>query len=297
MSFSNTNVNITYDGNGADQSFGINFHYLKGVTTVIQVELWDYTDPDLPTKESFVLNVDYTIDESGYPNTLVNTTDPVAVDFKLIIYRQSVPVQTTIFVNGAFPAESVEEGLDKNMMVAQEYVDTMSRAIINPIGGPSVSIEELIEAAGTVGDFEARIAHNELDISVSQGLIATNNSAIGANTAAIGSNATNIAANTSNIAGLGLDYEGNKWTTDIISTSGTHPALARSVVILKADNITMNLPIPVDGKNLKIKMDGMRSGCIIQSAAGIDGFGTSYTLLSSYESVSLVSDGTTWYII
>ena len=50
MSFSNPNVKISYDGNGADDRFGINFYYLEGSESVIQAELWDYSDPDNPSR-------------------------------------------------------------------------------------------------------------------------------------------------------------------------------------------------------------------------------------------------------
>ncbi len=69
MSYSNQNVEIVIDGNGVDDRFGINFHYIEGFSQVIIAELWDYSDPQLPTQITFNLGSDYSIDESGYPNT------------------------------------------------------------------------------------------------------------------------------------------------------------------------------------------------------------------------------------
>lgn len=121
MSYSNPNVGNIYNGNGSDTIFGVNFDYFEAETSVIQVELWDYdTDPLLPVKQSFVLGVDYTIDESGYPATNVVTTVAVPNNYKLYIYRSTTPIQSTSYANGAFPAESVEEQLDKTTQIAQE---------------------------------------------------------------------------------------------------------------------------------------------------------------------------------
>lgn len=292
MSYSNPNVTITYNGNGSDQSFGINFHYLEGVTTVIQVELWNYTNPEVPVKESFVLGVDYTIDESNYPNTLVNTTDPVAVDYKLIIYRSTVPVQTTNFVNGAFPAESVEESIDKVMMATQEQYEKLDRAILNPIGGPELDVLQLLQALEDIQTNADNISTNATNIGTNASAIGANTSAIGANTSAIGTNASAIATLQSQVALIAAEV-----LVPITVASSTHNASLLEIVLVQSANVTVELPAPVLSGQIKVKMDGLLVGCVVNSAAGIDGFGTSYTLQSEYESISLVSDGTKWYII
>jgi len=292
MSYSNPNVEITYDGNGADSSFGVNFHYLEGVTASIIVELWDYTDPDLPVKESFVLGVDYTIDESSYPNTLVNTTDPVAVDFKLIMYRQTIPIQTSNFVNGAFPAESVEEGLDKVMMATQEQDAKMDRAILNPIGGPTISTEDFLEAIDDVNTNATNIGINATNIGQNAVDIANNSSNISTNTSAIAANASNISTLQSQVSLIA-----NEVLVPYSTASSTYSANLLDIVLVGANDVTVDLPAPSLSGKVKVKMDGLQTNCIVNSAAGIDGFGTSYTLSSNYESVSLVSDGVKWYII
>lgn len=292
MSYSNANVEITYDGNGSDDSFGVNFHYLEGVTASIIAELWDYTDPDLPVKESFVLGVDYTIDESNYPNTLVNTAVPVAVDYKLIMYRSTVPIQTSNFVNGAFPAKSVEEGLDKVMMATQEQSAKMDRALLNPIGGPSIDIDQLLAGLDQVQVNSDNISDNATNI-------ATNASSILINASNISSNAGAISANSADITTLQgqVGLIAPEVLVPLATASSTYAASILEILLVQASDITIDLPAPVLSGQVKVKMDGLQSNCIVQSASGIDGFGTSYTLSSTYESLSFVSDGTQWYII
>lgn len=324
MSYSNPTVEITYNGNGSDQSFSVNFYYLEGVTSVIQVELWNYTNPEVPVKESFVLGVDYTIDESNYPNTLVNTTDPVAVDYKLVIYRQTVPVQTTNLVNGAFPAESVEEGLDKNMMATQEQYAKLDRALLNPIGGPEVTIQEVLVAAEVATELEARVSQNETDINTintvslpakEPTITATNTdqyyrgdkSFVDLNPAVIASLLTGfvsgagVVSDTDSILQSIQKLDGNlndyKWVVNVETVAGTYSVGDREIHIAKSASQTINLPAAALGLTCKIKNAGNYSDVIIQVATSIDGFGTQYTLQSDYESLTLVSDGTQWYIV
>lgn len=252
MSFSNPNVELEYNGNGSDDTFGVNFTYLEGETSSIAVELWDYTDPDLPVQQSFVLNVDYTIDESGYPATNVVTTLPVPVDFKIFIYRNTPKIQPSNFVNGPFPAESVEEAIDRIAFIGQENAAKLGRAILNPIGGPTSTTEDILS-------LEPRVAQNETDIAALQ--------------TSVGSTFVELAV-----------------------ASATHAASAGEYIIVKESNITINLPTPDSGSQVRVKMDGDRSGVTVNHASGIDGFGSTYTLSSIYESLSLVADGTQWYI-
>lgn len=302
MSFSNPNVKISYDGNGADDRFGINFYYLEGSESVIQAELWDYSDPDNPSQQSFVDGVDYTIDSSSYPNTEVVTTAPVPVDFKIFIYRSSPQVQSTNFVQGAFPAESVEESLDKLMMVAQEQQEELDRALKNSIGGTQIDNQDLLDAIA----LEPRVAQNETDIStnasdigVNAGSIAINAGAIAGNTADIATNAGNIATNAGDIATLqGQVASLTPDTIVSINAGATHAAANGEIVIINtSDPVTVNLPTPTAAHVVKVKISSDTTSKVINSAAGIDGFGANYTVSSSYESLTLVADGTQWFII
>lgn len=283
MSYSNPNVELTYDGNGADQSFSVNFHYQEG-DPVIQVELWDYSDPNVPTQSSFVEGVDYTIDESGYPNTVVNTTVAVPVNFKLLIYRSTTPIQTTSFVNGSFPAESVEEAIDKVAMIAQEVAATLDRAVLSPIGGPQYTYEE-VQINATLADHEARITANKDQVDI--------------NTPAISANTAQVATNTADISTLQAQVSGLEPETVVSVTSG--PAYAASdkeiVIVDTNDAVNISLPAPSLGDIIRVKFSEKIASKTITATSSIDGFGTTYTVLSEYESVSLVSDGANWYII
>jgi hypothetical protein len=306
MSYSNPNVELSEDGNGVDSLFGVNFSYLEGETSSIIAELWDYTDPDNPSQQSYVLNVDYSIDESAYPATNILTTIPVPSNFKIFIYRNTPKIQTTSLMNGAFPAESVEDMVDRISFMAQEVDAKMGRAILNPIGGPTVDISDILDNTDNIDANTTNIATNTIDIAanlasigINTGNIATNSSDISTNSSDISTNSSDIATNSSDIAANSLLISGlsppNLVSLAVAST--THAAADGEIILSKASDITINLPAPVLNTKISVKMDGLQSNTIVNSAAGIDGFGTSYTLLSTYESLSLVSDGTQWYII
>ena len=271
MSYSNPNVENTHIGNGTDTIFGINFYYQQGETSVIRVELWDYTSPLLPVQQSFILNVDYTIDESGYPSTNIVTAVPVSNDYKLIVYRSTIPIQTSNFVNGAFPAESVEDALDRVTMIAQELDAILDRAIVNPIGGPSFSYADLL-------DLEADVTQAQLDIIT---------------------NANNITTNANDIAQLQVDVLSLQPESVVsIASAQTYVADNREVIIIDTVGVVqIDLPAATIGYNIKVKISEKVDTKTIVASEGIDGFGTTYTLSSEYESVSLVSDGIKWYII
>jgi len=314
MSYSNPIVESTYTGDGLVDNFNVLFDYLEGESSVIVVELWDYTDPNLPVQLPYVLNVDYTIDESGFPATEINTTVPPTAVQKLILYRSTPTIQPASFVNGAFPAEGVEEGLDKAMFANQETEAVLDRALVNPVGGPAITIADVqANVAGVaqntadIATNAANISSNDADIAINIGNIASNSTNIGTNTGNIATNTGNIATNTGNIATNTGDIATNAAdiaalsapTLEIlvpVAVGGAYAASAKEIVLIQADNVTVNLPAPVLSAQVKVKMDGLRASAIINTGALIDG-AASYSLLSSYESVSLVSDGTNWYII
>ena len=128
--------------------------------------------------------------------------------------------------------------------MGQEMDAKFDRAIVNPIGGPSFTYQDLLE----LQNFIAGIV-----------VILTNPSA---------------------------------------PTVLTHEAQSGQYIIVKGSSITINLPDPSEPlRFVRVKVDGSRTLVKLFNASGVDGFGTEYTLESSYESVSLISDGTQWYII
>lgn len=313
MSFSNQNTFIEYPADGLTDTFAINFHILEN-SDDITATVYDITDPFDPQ----IVVIPYSIDHTNYPaSEVVFTTEPTA-GYLVHISRATPSGQYSNFAKGSFPAEAIEETFDSLAMVSQEIQTVLGRTLQNPIGGTPVTIEEIQAAASIAGEAEARLDQHDIDIQTNQAGIATNDSAIGANTAAISSISADTATNTAAIAtevsrndnqdiailaaqGTADSAQNNldsyKWSVTVISATGAQGISDRELVVVKADNVTLNLPAPSSGLEVKVKMDALRVNCIVQSVAGIDGFGTSYTLSSSYESISLVSDGTQWYII
>lgn len=315
MSYSNPIVEVNYDGDGIVDSFAVPFAYLEGETADILVQLWDFTDPLLPIQLGYILNIDYTVDESGFPATIINTVTIPPVNFKLTIQRATPTIQTTNFATGSFPAESVEEALDRAMFSNQEKEAVLDRAIVNPIGATPITTTDLqttitasVDNAADIATNMAGIIVNQSDIGTNQSAIATNASGVSTNAANVSTNAADISTNASNISTNAADIATN--VADIaalsvgssaeqvvsVALAGTHNASSREIVIIKSDNVTVALPSPAIHETVKVKMDGLRASAIITSGATIDGNAT-YPMLSDNESVSLVSDGTNWFII
>lgn len=317
MAYSDLDTEIVYTGDNSTTIFPINF--ARTDESYVQAELWDISDPDNPVKLTFANPGDWQI----VGNDVVADTAP-KTNQQVFIYRSGTPINETDFTEYEFPYATMNVTLDKVYQLAQENKAALARTISNPHfnaasgNGSLLTFEEVYEATQTdleIADelqaLQDQIDTNASDITVNQGAIATNNSAIGANTAAIGTNTTNIGTNATAISTNATnittaqnaadaaqnDLNAYKWSVNVISATSTVGLLNRQITIVKADNVTMNLPAPSAGDMVTVKMDSIRAACVVNSAAGIDGFGTSYTLSSSYESISLVSDGTQWYII
>jgi hypothetical protein len=299
MSYSNPNVMITYEDTGAQLNFPINFYYLEG-DPVIVAELWDYTDPTNPTQQSFVENIDYTIDESNYPDTEVVLASVVPADHKLIIYRSTLPIQLTSFANGAFPAESVEESIDKIAMVNQENTEILSRAILNPRHDPSAfTYSDLEDLANVSDDQETRITQAELDIITNANNISSNDIDIATNANAIAQNVLDIADNANDISTLQSQVALIVTPTIYsITAAETYDAVNANIVIIDTnDAVQVNLPAESANLSVTVKVSEKVGSKTVVAGTSIDGFGATYTLSSEYEAVKFICDGIKWYII
>jgi archaellum component FlaF (FlaF/FlaG flagellin family) len=136
MSFSNQNTSIQYSADGIQNRFAINFHILEGENELVAIVY----DTDLNEVVS-----PYSIDHTNYPASEVVFVDPPLQDYIVLIKRQTNLTQATSFMKGAFPAEAVEESFDRAVMIAQENAAEISRAVINPIVGPTY--EERVSAS------------------------------------------------------------------------------------------------------------------------------------------------------
>lgn len=273
MSFSNLNTFIEYTGDGVTDTFPINFFILENSAN-ITAEVFDVTDPLNPVQEF----PSYSIDHTNYPASEAVFVAPPAIGRLVRLRRTTALIQTSDFEKGAFPAEAVEETFDKMVMMLQEVNYGLSLKL---------DIDDYVDPT----DVQNQLDAHTLDIT-------TNTSGIATNTSSIGTNASNIATNSSGITALQLAVSGIiPATLAIISVAGVHNASDAEVVVVKSDNVTIALPTETAGRKVTVKMDGVRSNLIVSSSAGIDGFGTTYTLSSNYESIAFIADGTQWYII
>ena len=287
MAYSDLDTEIVYTGDNSTTIFPINF--ARTDESFVQAELWDITDPDNPVQLTFANPTDWQI----VGDDVVASVAPTTVQ-QVFIYRSSTPINETDFTEYEFPYATMNITLDKVYQLAQENKAALGRSISNPHyniasgNGSSATYEDVIFAVEQAD----QVAQNTSDISTNASAIAANASAIGANGSAIGANASAISTLQGQVALIA-----NEVLVPVNTPSSTYSASLLDIVLVQASDVTIDLPAPSLSGQVKVKMDGIQSNCIVQSASGIDGFGTQYTLQSEYESISLVSDGTQWYII
>lgn len=149
MSFSNTVLSATYSGDGTTKEFGVPFHYIKG-DGVIGVRQFDVSDPDSPVEKSISAGVEYTIDESGYPNTKIVFSTAPASDQEISVFRDSKTIQPTNYVDFIFPPTTVERNFDRALHAVQENRKALEELglfeyYIDP-SKPSGKLFELVES-------------------------------------------------------------------------------------------------------------------------------------------------------
>lgn len=126
MTVSDTDIGQTYNGNGSNTDFAINFDF----QTTSQIKVAKYN----------TLNDTFEILGSGFtfiggpPVTTVRfTTAPLSTD-RIKVYRQSNLTQETDYVEaGPFPAEAHEEALDTLTMMVQEIDGNADKAVKLPL--------------------------------------------------------------------------------------------------------------------------------------------------------------------
>lgn len=276
MSFSNPNTAIQYTADGIQTRFAINFYIFENenelTAKVYDSDLNEVVSP-------------FSIDHTNYPASEVVFNSPPADGHIVLIERATVLAQMTSFMKGSFPAEAVEETFDRAFMVAQENAAQISRAVINPIVGPT---------------YEDRLSQVESDnVDQDDALLALDARIIAIeNVDVIGLDAQ-VQQHETDIGQLQTAVNGkqDKPTLTILSASNTYNAVDNGIYVVKSDDVTIQLPALVSGLMVTVKMDNTRANCIISSGNNIDDFGANYQLMSAYEAVKLVCDGTQWFII
>jgi hypothetical protein len=315
MAYNDLDVDVVYLGDGNATTFPINF--ARTDDEYVVAELYDVTDPANPVQLAFANPADWEV----VGNDVVTQVAPTS-DQKILIYRSGAPINETNFSTYEFPFDVANITLDKVYQLAQENKRELEFSIKNPRfnvvsgNGSTVSytdVEDAVEQA-------AQVTQNTLDIAANTAQLAINTPQIGSNTTGIGTNATNIGTNAAEIASNDLelaDHE-NRITqneADILAIQGalggitppsivsitaaqTYNASNQDIVIIDTnDAVEVALPAAASGLIVRVKVSEKIASKTVTSPAGIDGFGTTYNVSSEYESISLVSDGTKWYII
>jgi hypothetical protein len=298
MAFSNQNTYIEYVADGLTTNFAINFYVLEN-SLDITAKVYDVTNPSVPIE----VVIPYSIDHTNYPaSEVVFTTEPSS-GYLVLIERSTTLAQLTNFAKGAFPAEAVEESLDLIVMGLQEQAQGLSQAVVNPLVGPSYE-DQIAQNASDIATIEADIvaldnrvtAVEAIDVVGLQAQADLSSADILGLQSDMTQAQSDIAQNASDIATLSGSIPA-PISVVIKSATEVYNAADKDIVIVKSDDVTVVLPTATIGRQVQIKMDGLRANCIINSVEGIDGFGLSYQLSSTYEAITCVADGTQWYIL
>jgi len=80
-----------------------------------------------------------------------------------------------------------------------------------------------------------------------------------------------------------------------VSTTGS--LTSTDFVVIATASITLTLPSQTSGRFLEIKRNTIAGFVTITPATGMIDGGSNYVLTANYQSVSLVSDGTNWWVL
>lgn len=126
MTVSTTSNKIKYDGNGATTLFSFPFKIFKNEE--LKVILITKADK---IEQVLVLDVDYTVSISKISNGgEINTTVAHSSDYEILIKRVLDQTQETSFpISSNIPEVSIENSLDKSVMLTQDLKEEISRTI------------------------------------------------------------------------------------------------------------------------------------------------------------------------
>ena len=128
MANTNTVVKQTYACNGSNHNFAIPFFFIAGEESVIKVYL---IDDATQVATLLALTADYTLDS---PATTVTTIAAYAVGKSIQVKRVSPKVQTSEFIQGSFPFQSIEDQFDRVVNLVQEVEDNNTGFLALPVG-------------------------------------------------------------------------------------------------------------------------------------------------------------------
>lgn len=128
MSVETTTRKVTFDMDGSTTEFPFTFRALTSAPTDIKCKLYQVSTE---TASDLTYTTDYSVsvNSDGIGGT-VTVVDAKSDDYKLTIYRETTDTQESDYEDyNRFPADTLEEDLDKRTMITQEIKEDISRAI------------------------------------------------------------------------------------------------------------------------------------------------------------------------
>lgn len=135
MTVSSTTNRVSYTGNGVTTAFAFSHPFQsQSDLKVILVTIADGTEAVQTITTHYTISGTTTNGVYASGGTVNMVTAPSS-SYKLVIYRDPALTQTVDLVeNDALPAETLEQGLDKAMLVAQRTRELTDRAVVLPDG-------------------------------------------------------------------------------------------------------------------------------------------------------------------
>lgn len=132
MTISSTTAKVSYAGNGVTTAFAFNYPYLA--TSHLEVTLVvDSTGVETVKTET----THYTVSAAGATGTVTMLTAPASGETLIIRRKPPLTQAVDLATNDAFPAQTVEDQLDKAVHIDQYLQEQIDRSIKAPIGDTS----------------------------------------------------------------------------------------------------------------------------------------------------------------
>jgi len=127
MTVSTTIIKNSHNGNGSTTTFAYNFKIFADSDLVVIIR------SSTGTETTKTLTTHYTVTGAGSASggTVVFTSGNIPASGETVVIRRNVPQTQVIdyIANDPFPAETHEEGLDRNTMIAQQVSEATDRSI------------------------------------------------------------------------------------------------------------------------------------------------------------------------
>jgi hypothetical protein len=127
MTVSTTIIKNSHNGNGSTTTFAYSFKIFADSDLVVIIR------SSTGTETTKTLTTHYTVTGAGSASggTVVFTSGNIPASGETVVIRRNVPQTQVIdyIANDPFPAETHEEGLDRNTMVAQQVSEATDRSI------------------------------------------------------------------------------------------------------------------------------------------------------------------------